>query len=177
MVRKDTCQLLKLGGDHQRIWAQKLEVCQLNMPLEHAKLLFEIHNRSHGEYVEDMGLGHIGLDGLAQDVIRAREKMQEEAEAHPNLSYDYIENVDEEGGGDFDCVAMQAVKSEPNRYGILRPYIQKAIEANGNSAFWDFSTVFRPFIKSTETYYWCNYMRTDYDGYDHGGFNHYYEVL
>lgn len=159
------CILCHLGGDHQRIWAQKLTVMHLNMPLERAKLIFEIYNRIHDEYENPQEPGYAGLDNLDREITAAREKMGRNKKK--GLSY--------AGTGDdsmeFGALAHQMIQKEGARYGELRSIIDED----------DFSPLecLSRCADDEAVYCWWDMTRVDEDAYErkYKGSSHWYEIL
>ena len=163
------CVVCKLGGDQVRTWAQKLEAIYTVMPIDHAKLLFELYNRLNGEYDNlDEGkndTSYAGLDNLEDEIRFARAKMQEERD--PNL--DYGRNGPD-GYEEFGAYVQRMMAAEPARYGALQHY---EIEEYDN-----LDDVFRRLSVDEKEYYWLDQTRVSEEEYrENEWFNHWYEVV
>lgn len=164
----DGCILCCLGGDHQRIWAQKLEVMHLSLPLEQAKLVFELYNRIHDEYLNPQEPGYAGLDDLDKEILAARKKMQ--ASMVKGLSYK-APDADEEDIFNFGEVALGMIRRDYSRYGS----IEGLIDAEDFSPL---ETLTR--YKDDEAVYcWWDMSRMLESEYDrhYTGSSHWYDIM
>ena len=155
-----------MGGDQARMWCQKVDVYECMIPLDEAKLLFEIYNRCNNEYLCDSDYSYAGLDGLVEEKIAHREKM--EASMKSGLSYEQIEMDPYE----FNEVLSYAIDEEPKRYGSLKKYISKDMEMCG------FLELLIGYSVIRESHYWvdlCKTTQAEFDSFY--GFNHWYEVV
>ena len=79
-----------LQGDQTKCWVQKLQVVYSALPLEEAKLIFEVYNTVRGEYAraacDDMDTSYSGLYGLDDEIIAARKMMK----ANGSISKKYL---------------------------------------------------------------------------------------
>ena len=126
------CTLCLLGGDQgggdslrrlqaltgnafHSTWVQELQVLHCKMPVEQAKLIFELYNRYHREYDDENNeTGYFGLDNLEEEVACAREKMRKEK--LPGLSYDAPKD-EKISLLDF---AQEQIQKEPQRYDAVK---------------------------------------------------------
>lgn len=179
---EDGCTICFLGGDQVRCWAQKLEVLRCKMLREDAVLIFEIYNRMHDEYnPAENETFYCGLENLAEEVTAARAKMRREM--IPGLVYgptgfDEIEGQDgyDGEGSRFYRFAMYLIKTEPDRYGRIKEYIENVADPEEDD--WAFQAIFRSDAYEEESFYWTDYARVserDFNDYS-GGYNHWYDV-
>lgn len=168
---KTGCIICKLGGDQTRVWAQKLTIAKVSIPLKEAKLLFELYNRQHNEYMEnDENYFYLGLDNLYGEVIDAHKKRIESMD--PNLDYSRDIEYDTDDWDLIDVYINQMIKKYPERYGCLEKYLLK-------HNYYDFVSLydyFSDYIIEERTYYWQDQCRiSKEEWYDE--FNHWYEVM
>ena len=163
-------------GDHSGCWEQKMTVYYTLMPIEHAKLIFELWNRYHDEYDPSMNdVFYIGLDGLEQDVTAAREKIRSERKADPS-----DKRQDDE---EFNEYFERKLREEADRYGCIEPYCSKTLEnfdLDYESSEWLLPYIFSENSAYEEEYYWIDYAQLTEDEYEdksQGCFNHWYSVL
>lgn len=158
-----------LGGDQTRIWAQELSVIKCSIPLQEAKLLFEIYNRFNDEYNNE-NLDYFGLDNLCDEVTYARERMK--LEKLKDFSYEKIYESD-----NFLEYLKTIIQEEKNRYSTLEKYIpnEKFIEDD----FYSLKDIIYEYALDEKKYYWfeqCRVSKAEYEKYTGYGFNHWYEI-
>ena len=159
-----------LGGDQTRTWAQELSIIKCSIPLNEAKLLFEIYNRYCDEYNND-SLNYFGLDNLADEVIYARQKMKNEKIT--GLSYDRLYDADNL----IDYMKI-IIDKEAERYGQLKNYIPCDEEVYDD--YYSLKDLIYANAIDENKYYWFDQCRVDKDEYEyHTGceFNHWYEIV
>lgn len=163
-------------GDHSGCWEQQMTVYYTLIPIEHAKLIFELWNRYHDEYDPGMNdVFYIGLDGLEQDVTAAREKIRSERKADPS-----DKRQDDE---EFNEYFERKLREEADRYGCIEPYCSETLEnfdLDCDSPEWLLPYIFSENSAYEEEYYWIDYAQLTEDEYEdksQGCFNHWYSVL
>lgn len=157
-----------LGGDQTRTWSQELSVIKCSIPLQEAKLLFEIYNRFYDEY-NDENLNYFGLDNLYDEVIYAREHM--ELEKVKDFSYERIYESD-----NLLEYMRTIVQEEKNRYGIIEKYISNDTFCEDDFSLKD---LIYEYALDEKKYYWfeqCRVSKTEYEQYTGNTFNHWYEI-
>lgn len=181
------CTLCLLGGDQgggdslrrlqaltgnafHSTWVQELQVLHCKMPVEQAKLIFELYNRYHREYDDENNeTGYFGLDNLEEEVACAREKMRKEK--LPGLSYDAPKD-EKISMLDF---AQEQIQKEPQRYGSVKAYFSDA-----EDSYHLLENIFKADSLGQETYYWLDQTPVTDAQYQEvaaqGCFNHWYDV-
>ena len=159
-----------LGGDQTKIWVQELSVIKCSIPIQEAKLLFEIYNRFCDEYKNER-LNYLGLDNLSDEVIYAREKMK--LDKVKDFSYEKIYETN-----NFVEYIKTIVQKENNRYGILEKYIpeDKFLEDD----FYSLKDIIYEYALDEKKYYWleqCRVSENEYNQCSVFGFYHWYEVI
>lgn len=159
----------KLGGDQVNVWVQKLTVGYTTLPTKHAELLFELYNRSSGEY-ENLDKGendtsYAGLDNLEEEIRAAREKMSQQRVAALDYSKDSSEEYEA-----FGAYVQRMIGKDCSRYGALRRYEISEYER--------LEDILDRFTIGRTHYYWIDQTRTTEEVFDEtSGYNHWYEVL
>ena len=160
------CVVCFLGGDQTNTWVQELQVLYCQMPLEHAKLIFELYNRMHNEYdSESNDISYIGLDNLAEEVTAARTAMR----AAMKSGLDYSSGTEEEYDS-FGEYALAILHKEGGRYDAIKPYLQRGA---------DLKEISESDCIEQENYYWLDQTRRTKEQYDEGqdfGYYHWYDV-
>lgn len=167
--RKTGCTLCVLGGDQAKLWAQKLRVMHIDLPLETAKLVFELYNRLHSEYETDPAEqpNYAGLDNLDREIMAARRKMQ--AERKPGLDYS-PQNDSEDDLYDFGSYITQMIAREPKRYGALAMLeLEYAMDP---------VNVLSPYADDEATFCWWDLTRISEEDFEAAcdSYNHWYDV-
>lgn len=143
-----------LEGDQTRCWVQKLWVIYSTVPLEDAKLIFEIYNAARGEYAmaaeDDMDTSYAGLYGLEDEILAARRKLKE------NTAVDKQFLTRSDGEVSF----AQVIASNPGRYASVRKYFDGQDEADEGMQMFDFSAL--PAIEK-KSCYWIDLCRVTKD--------------
>ena len=120
-VTKVGSAICLLQGDQTKCWVQKLEIVYSELPLEDAKLVFEIYNIAHGEYAKaasnDFDTSYSGLYGLDDEIIAARMLMKNNEE----ISKKYLSSSD-----DFELSFAEIIAVNPNRYASVKKYFEDA---------------------------------------------------
>ena len=160
------CVVAFVGGDQTRTWIQELNVWYCSIPVEEAKLLFEIHNRMYDEYNDEKNdTSYLGLDNLEEEVILARKKMRENKEE--NVDYSEIAYNEEDKYSGY----LKAIDKNPDRYECIKKYLIKDEE------FFDLKNIISNYIVKTESYYWLNQTHVSQDEYmENYDCNHWYEI-
>lgn len=167
--RKTGCTLCILGGDQAKMWAQKLRVLHIDLPLETAKLVFELYNRMHSEYETDPAEqpDYAGLDNLDREIMAARRKMQ--AEMKPGLDYS-PQTGDEDDAFDFGGYITRMIAREPKRYGVLATLDLEYVM--------DPAAVLSPYADDEATFCWWDLTRISEEDFEAAcdDYNHWYDV-
>ncbi len=163
MAIKDIkCVVAYLSGDQTRTWIQEVNVKYCSIPLEEAKLLFEIYNRINDEYNPEYNdTSYLGLDNLEEEVIVARNKRR--SECLPNLDYSKIEYHDhiEE--------FMELINSD--RYSSIKKYIGE------DEDYFSLKDILDQHVVKQENYYWLDQTHVSQDEYmENYDCNHWYEI-
>ena len=172
-LKENTCLVYLVGGDQTNIWAQKIRAYVCLIPIAHMKMIFEIYNRFSNEYdLDNNNVFYVGLDNLAAEVIKAREKMRSEMKS--GLSY---EKVDEESECFYEYL-MKRIKEEKERYQDLVQYtdIFEDCENDHDPFFMD--ALFSCLSLGLVDTYWIDQTQvteTEFDD-EFYGFNHWYEI-
>lgn len=166
---KIPCMVCRLAGDQVNIWAQQLIVNYCTMPTKHAKLLFELYNRSAGEYDKlDQGendTSYAGLDNLEEEIRAAREQMQQQRVEGQDYSSDPTGAYES-----FGSYVLRMIGKEAARYGALRRYEIQEYDR--------LQDILSRYALGEKRYYWVDQTRIgeeEFNAYD--GFNHWYEVM
>ena len=169
------CVVCVLGGDQIRMWAQKLTIHKCDIPLRHAKLLFEVYNRMCGEYESieqgDNNFSYVGLDNLVEEILCARRKMKQEQVK--GFSYDRADEAET-----FARYLLNVATKEAERYGELIQYIDEEMADDYYEG--SISNIFSRFTVDSEEYYWLDQTRVTFDEWESEtsfGFNHWYEIM
>ena len=163
------CIFALTEGDQVQGWAQRIEVIYSNMPVDDAKLLFEIYNRRNDEYLGgNDDTSYAGLDNLADEITEARKKMRSEMKAGDNYSeFECDDN-------DFAQILSKAIKENSDKYGNLLKYT--GYINPDNIRYVDFTDIYEKTILDKETYYWIDQVRCSFEEYEGLSFNHFYSV-
>ncbi len=171
----NSCIVCLLAGDQVGVWTQKLNVIRCSIPLDHAKGLFELHNRFHSEYERienaDIDLSYVGLDNLEEEIVTAREIMVSESKT----GLDYSTKFDAETFGEY---TLKIVEIEPDRYGHLVQYIEDDPEEVEFES--EFKYIFYNKEIHSNEYYWLDQTRVSPEEWESDSPNvyyHWYEVL
>ena len=156
------CVVAFLGGDQTRTWIQELNVKYCSIPLEEAKLLFELYNRINDEYNPEYNdTSYLGLDNLEEEVVIARNKRR--SECLPGLDYSKLEYHDHEE--EF----MQILDTE--RYQVIKKYVNK------DDAYFNLKDIIDQYVVKQENYYWLDQTHVSQDVYmENYDCNHWYEI-
>lgn len=152
----DGCTLCIVEGDQVKCWVQNIKVIRSSIPLEDAKLIFELYNIVTGEYEKlaegDEDYGYAGLSGLVDEIKRARTLM---AQADLPESLIRKQETDDEWEDSGDKM-NQIIMKYPKRYGSLKKY---------NIGYWggDWEKIFG---EEGEEYYWIDFTRVTKEQYD-----------
>lgn len=149
-----------LEGDQLKCWVQKLTVIRSGIPLEDAKLLFELHNLAAGEYAkaaeDDMDVSYVGLYGLEDEAMEARRRLKGAAGV-PKLEKSGDEEADDE-----PLSLGELLKKYPARYGRLKKYFDEDdLENRFDLEYFNFKAVEEP-----EKFYWIDLARVDENQYE-----------
>lgn len=142
-----------LQGDQTKCWVQNLQLVYSALPLEDAKLIFEIYNIAHGEYAkaasDDMDTSYSGLFGLDNEIIAARKLMKSNKE----INKKYLIGSDGDDEDSPRITFANILSSNPTRYATVKKYFADFSEDD------DCSFNFAILPIKTETYYWINLCR------------------
>ena len=166
------CVVCILGGDQINMWAQKLTIYNCDIPLNHAKSIFELYNRFHNEYESiDTNFFYAGLDNLVEEILAAREKMQAEKQD----GFDYNVCIDAESFGEY---AIKMAREYPERYGMLEQY--NFMDKYEDEYFNTIDKIFEEHCIDCQEYYWLDQTRVntaEWNAETIYGFNHWYEIV
>lgn len=165
------CVVCILGGDQINMWAQKLTIYNCDIPLSHAKSIFELYNRYHNEYENsDTSFFYVGLDNLVEEILAAREKRKAEKQE----GKDYSVCFEAEFFGEY---AIKMARKYPERYGMLEQY--NFMDKYEDEYFNTIDKIFEKHCIDCQEYYWLDQTRVntaEWDAETMCGFNHWYEI-
>lgn len=175
----EQCVVCLFGGDHVTAQAQELRVYTCDIPLNDAKLLFELYNRFRGEY-ERVSDGTFSFDGLALDnlsaeVRAAHEKMREQMKSGRDFSH-LIPNT-QDTAFNFGDYLERAVMRDRDRYGALLHCVDKLrfdYDASG------ILTVLKRRSTDCHVYYWLDRTKVterEWNAAASRGFSNWFQVM
>lgn len=167
---KDYCTLCYVGGDQTKCWVQKLEIVKCNIPLEDAKLMFEVYNRLNGEYDND-DYSYLGLDNLVDEVKSHRKKIVKDMKKE--FKYDNSSSKD-----DFYVSLIDICEKEPDRYKTIKKYFD--VKEDEYDEYYSLRDFFDRKAVDVKTYYWIDQCRVSEDEWNSEtgwGFSHWYDIV
>ncbi len=158
-----------LEGDQTKCWVQNLKMVYSSMPLEEAKLLFEIYNIAAGEYAraakDDFDTSYSGLFGLDDEIVEARQKIKKNGGIEQRLLTDA--NAENGEGPSYEDI----IASNPDKYASVKEYF------TGLDEYERFDFEVLPI--QTEKYYWidlCKVTKDEYERYT-SELHHVYNIV
>ncbi|MBQ1546312.1 MAG: hypothetical protein IIZ59_02130 [Clostridia bacterium] len=175
----EQCIVCLFGGDHVTMQAQELRVYTCDIPLNDAKLLFELYNKFRGEYERltdgTFSLDDLALDNLAAEVRVSHEKMREQLKSGKDYSH-LIPNT-HDTAFNFGDYLERAVMRDRGRYGMLLHCVDKLrfdYDASG------ILTVLKRRSTSCDVFHWIDRTRVserEWNAAASRGFSNWYQIL
>lgn len=150
------CVLCLVEGDQVKCWVQNIKVIRSSIPLEEAKLIFELYNVTVGEYAKiaekDEDFSYAGLSGLVDEIKQARKLMKDSDIPKPLM----MEKMsDDDAFEDRGKMMAKMILKYPKRYGCLKKY---------NIGYWEeeWENIFG---EPSEEYFWIDMMKVTKEQY------------